>query len=412
MSKCIFKLGTINKKLIMIIIVSLIYIIMDIIEYYTEMSELHIILDLYTRGVSYTAIIIIPLVQKCLDKKAKEKEKNKIFQCTKKSILHFFILYIEYILYIAVNFYLNSLKSKDPENTDDFKMSHYYGLCSEEALEIVFIVIVSILLLKMKLYIHHYIGLITFIILSLSIDIPFNLSLLKPGFYFFFIYCIYLFLDSLFITYEKYMMDKLYYSPFIIVFSIGILFLFSATFFSILIFIKGSMLYNGKKYKLPKYSDYFDEYGVTGPIIHIVYLTSFRFVLNILKILIIYYFTQFHTYTAYILIKIFDLLLKKETNYKYFSLPLCVIQILGLLVFLEIIELNFCGLNKNTKRNIESRETQENLILLKYDESSSEPGIEKGKRQIEISPGYFVETELMNISLDEEKKDEDINSED
>ena len=270
MAKFIFKLGTVNKKLIMLIVASLLYIIMDLIEYFTKMSELHIILDLYTRGISYTAIIIVPLIQKCLDKK--EKEKNKKVQCTKKSILHFSILYIEYILYMAVILYLNTLKSKDRDSTEDFKMSHYYGLCSEEAVEIVFIVIVSKFLLKMRLYIHHYIGLITFIILSLSIDIPFNLSLVQPGYYFFFIYCIYLFLDSLFITYEKYMMDKLYYSPFIIVFSIGILFLIEATFFSILIFINGNMIYNGKNYTLPKYSDYFDEYGITGPIIHILKL--------------------------------------------------------------------------------------------------------------------------------------------
>ena len=312
-------------------------------------------------------------------------------------------MYLEYILYFAVYIYLTSLKSKDVENTEDFKMSHYYGLCSEEALEIVFIVIISKFLLKTKLYIHHYLGLIVFIILSLSIDIPFNLSIFKPGIYFFFIYCIYLLLDSIFITYEKYMMDKLYYSPFIIVFSIGLLFLATSTLFVIIIAFKGNMLYDGKKYKLQSFSDYFEENGVKGPIVHIIYLTSFRFVLNILKILTIYYFTQNHIYTTYILIKIFDLLLKKDTNYKYFSLLLFVFQFLGLLVFLEIIELNFLGLNKNTKKNIGIREIEEETRILNNEERTTDfEG--QGKNNIEFSPGYFIESEMAVIN-DEERGD-------
>lgn len=401
MAKFFLKLGSVNKKLIMPIVASILYMIMNLIEYFSEMSELHILFDLYTRGISYSGIIIIPIIQKCLDKsKKKNKEKTR---STKKKILDFSLLYLEYILYFAVYIYLTSLKSKDVENTEDFKMSHYYGLCSEEALEIVFIVIISKFLLKTKLYIHHYLGLIVFIILSLSIDIPFNLSIFKPGIYFFFIYCIYLLLDSIFITYEKYMMDKLYYSPFIIVFSIGLLFLATSTLFVIIIAFKGNMLYDGKKYKLQSFSDYFEENGVKGPIVHIIYLTSFRFVLNILKILTIYYFTQNHIYTTYILIKIFDLLLKKDTNYKYFSLLLFVFQFLGLLVFLEIIELNFLGLNKNTKKNIGIREIEEETRILNNEERTSDfEG--QGKNNIEFSPGYFIESEMAVIN-DEERGD-------
>ena len=107
------------------------------------------------------------------------------------------------------------------------------------------------------------------------------------------------------------------------------------------------------------------------------------------------------------LIKIFDLLLRNKSDYKFFSLPLFVFQILGLLVFLEIIELNFCGLNKNTKRNIESREKHEYLNILRNDESS-EVGIDRGERQFEITPGYFV-CEMMNLSTEE--KDYSISSE-
>ena len=392
------KIGLVNKKIIMIVIASLLYIIMDIIEYYSGMCDLHIILDTYTRGISYTAIIIVPIILNRLDKNKKEtKEKS---ECSKKCILHFSLLYLVYIGIIGSTLYINSLKSKEPENTEDFQVSHYSGICSEEALEIVFIVIISKFLLKMRLYIHHYIGLITFTILSFAIDICFNLSLFKPGYFFVIIYSIELFFDALFITYEKYMMDKLYYSPYV-----GLFFLVACVFFTILILIKGNMLYDGKSYKLQSFSDYFDENGISGPIVHIVYLTSFRFFLNILKILTVYYFTQFHTYTAYILIKVFDLILKKENNYKYFTLLFFVFQFLGLLVFLEIIELNFFGLNKNTKKNIEMREIQENMKLMEENDKDSEVGENQNKNKIECAPGYLIETEMLNMSSDEEKKD-------
>ena len=157
---------------------------------------------------------------------SENKEKSK---CTKKSILHFFFLHFIYLIFFGTFIYLYILKSQHSEETKDFEMSHYHGLCTEEAIEIIFILIVSKILLKTKLYIHHYIGLIIFIIFSLGIDVLLELSISKPGAFFFFIYLIYLFSDSMYITYEKYMMDKLYYSPFIIVFSVGLLFLITPT---------------------------------------------------------------------------------------------------------------------------------------------------------------------------------------
>ena len=227
MAKFFLKLGSINKKLLLPVIAFILYMIMDIIDYYSQMAELHLILELYTRGISYTAIIIIPIIQKCRDKKAGEKKEKS--RCSKKVFLELFFLYLAYVIYFGAYIYVTSLKSKDRDKTEDYKLSHYRGLCFEEALEIIFIIIVSKFLLKLKLYIHHYIGLIIFITLSLSIDIPFNLSLFKPGLFFVFIYGVYLFIDSIYITYEKYMMDKLGYSPYIIVFCIGLLYLFTAT---------------------------------------------------------------------------------------------------------------------------------------------------------------------------------------
>ena len=379
------KFGLINKKLLMPAIAAIIYMIMDIIEYETNMVELHLLIDLSTRGFSYAGIIIVPIILNCFDKKEKnqeEKNKEKKITITKKTILHFFILHLTYVLYFGAYGLLTKLKSKDSINTEDFRMSHYSGLCTEESVEIIIILVISIYLLKSKFYIHHFIGLILFVLLSLVIDIQFNLSFLKPGLLFAFIYLIFIILDAFFISYEKYMMDVLYYSPYTIVCSIGVLFLATCFCVLILIFIFGSMMYDGKKYKLPNFSDYFSENDYKDVLVHFFYKTSCRFFLNILKILTIFYFTQNHIYTTYIFIKLFDLLLKKENNLKYISILFFIFQFLGLLVYLEIVELNFCNLNENTKKNIRERE-----MIEKNNLESNEDGRDS---LIEISPGYIL----------------------
>ena len=406
MAKCFITFGAINKKLILIGIVTVLYIIMNIIEINTGMTDLHIILDLYTRGISYSLIFVVPLILKCWDKRNKvDTEEKEHSQCTKKSILHFGFLHLDYILYFVVFIFLNKLKNKIPkENAQDLQMTHYHGILTEEAIEIIFILIVAKILLKTKLYIHHIIGLIIFLAFSIGIDALLKLSILKPGFKFLSLYIVFLILDSIFITFEKYMMDKLYYSPYAIVFSIGILFLVTSIFFTILILCKGNMLHDGTKYKLQDFKDYFREHDYKKVIGHICYLTSFRFFLNILKILTIYYLSQNHIYISYIIIKLVDNLIKKDVSWvKYFCIILFVFQFFGLLVYLEILELNFLNLNKNTKRNIELREIEEEGKMLLTDEDSTAGEVKEKKEgkkvsNVEISPGYTVETEMMRVN--------------
>ena len=196
------------------------------------------------------------------------------------------------------------------------------------------------------------------------------------------------------------MMDKLYYSPFIIYFAIGLLFLATPTICAILIFIKGNMVKVGAHYKLQKFSDYFEENDYRIVIVHFVYLTSFRYVINILKVLTIYYFTQNHIYTTYVFIKLVDYLIRKQTWKKFLTIILFVFQFLGLLIYLEIIELNFLNLNKNTKKNINKREMEEDNLLLSDGDSKKGDAGEGGKmiNKVEISPGYTIESEMRTIS--------------
>ena len=52
-------------------------------------------------------------------------------------------------------------------------------------------------------------------------------------------------------------------------------------------------------------------------------------------------------------------LVKKEQKFLYLHIPSIIIQLFVILIYLEILELNFCGLNKNTRRNIHLRGASE-----------------------------------------------------
>ena len=88
-----------------------------------------------------------------------------------------------------------------------------------------------------------------------------------------------------------------------------------------------------------------------------------------------------------------------EKQNKYFALIPFFFQVAILLFYLEILEFNFCGLNKNTKKNIQRRELME---AGRYDYAESD---------IEIDQGYIVDSEDLGeytlLSLRNKPKDND-----
>ena len=94
-----------------------------------------------------------------------------------------------------------------------------------------------------------------------------------------------------------------------------------------------------------------------------------------------------------------------ERNTKILEWIILIISILfsiiGLSIYLELIELNFCNLNEYTKRNISKRgiEQQKSNELIKVekiiDDEDDEDNDDNKKNSeekvlIEISPGYII----------------------
>ena len=87
---------------------------------------------------------------------------------------------------------------------------------------------------------------------------------------------------------------------------------------------------------------------------------------------IIYDFTLYHSYIPLLIEKFIVEIFYQigEGNFYIFLISCFFIELIMILVFMEIIELNFCGFNKNLKKNIELRAFNEASLVIKdfYDD--------------------------------------------
>ena len=122
---------------------------------------------------------------------------------------------------------------------------------------------------------------------------------------------------------------------------------------------------------------------------------------QLLRLLVLEKLTPNHMLISYEISKLSNVLIKSNSEYRWYSIILFVFQFISLLFFLEILEYNFCDLNFNTIKNIQERELN-NMIMKESDSSiNSEIDIE----------GYIVKREKipeekeMNL-IDKEEKEE------
>ena len=249
------------------------------------------------------------------------------------------------------------------------------------SIEIIFIIFVSLLLLKTKYFIHHYICLFIFIILSISIDYlldNFHYKLNREFLYYLIMCFMQLLVESISLSYQKYMFDKLYYSPYKVCFAFGIFFLLYNLGTIIVFLIIGDN----------EFLEYFKNINIGFEI--------FKFISNIIMVFLVYlsmaltnyYFSPNHLVANYELGNMIIFLMNSKSKIKYYSLFLFILQLFILMIFLEIIELNFCSLNENTKRNIQIRANDDIRETIKDDDL------------IEVSPGYFIRKDDLNYNLE------------
>ena len=217
----------------------------------------------------------------------------------------------------------------------------------------------TFVLLNYKYYIHHMISMFIYCVLGIIIEIILE-NFTRIGYKYVYIYIIYIINEVLIFCYLKYMMDKLYYPITEIIIYYGICGLIAK-----IIIFSGKAIYQYKNDIdgiIDGIKTYFEETNV-----FVIIFFQFIYILldgaldYILVILIIYYLRPNLLIITDEINVLEGIILFEDNPNRFYTLIPFVFQILSMMVYFEIIELNFCNLNINTAKNIEMREEKERI---------------------------------------------------
>ena len=352
MANSIIIFGPLSKKLILPFLLAftqVIYIVFT--EYYPEKkndSVVHgIVLSLSQMYIKFFPFIL----------KIDNKDKTNGNMPTKRKCFHYVLLGILFlfdgILVIVVEIIQIVLQGKtEPFTVNNLFPHNDFILMS---IEMVFLVCVSICLLKYKYYKHNIISLIIFTIFGIICeailddydDIDWVFILIK------FISILEVGVNATYVCYQKYLMEKLYFPYWNVAFVPGAMMLVGICVLFIVVLTDPNKENSSIDVVAAFYSFYTQsEIGlVVGKLI--IYLVLYV-IMCPLSILIIYYFTPNFILIIFQLTGITKKLIDTPTD-KLYCIAFYIIQFFALMIHLEILELNFCGLNTYTKRNIELR---------------------------------------------------------
>ena len=93
-----------------------------------------------------------------------------------------------------------------------------------------------------------------------------------------------------------------------------------------------------------------------------------------------------------------NIVITHKSNKEFYCIILFIVQFLLLMIHLEVIELHFCGLDKNTRKSIQIRE-REDMNIENFERNNS-----ANDNLVEISPGYIISKENDILSDSSSKK--------
>ena len=377
--KCPIIFGRINKKLILPVLLSITQIIFLIFNKYYPKTTYNIIFQLYCLSLGQLMIRFLPCILKIKndEKKGKEIKKRKCLHYFFLCLIFGFNQNLHFARIITNNIFLDE---KTSYISNLFLVNDFIIL----SIEISFMAIFSKFLLKYKYFKHHIISIILFIILGIICEVIIvkndgNKNISNKWYWIVnIIRVVNSLVDALYFCYQKYMMEVLYYPYWNIAFIPAIFMLAYATILLIIILV----IPIASIIKIQIFYSYFTNTNgwiIFGKVIIVVFI---HVILCPLTILIIFYFSPNFLLIIFQLSTIVFSLIEKPRE-SVNCIPLYIIQFLVLMIHLEILELNFCGLNKYTKRNIELRGLNDSSP----EENNSITRLEK----IDINKDYFIE---------------------
>ena len=345
----IISLGIINKKMLF----PLIYIVVDIIyffsNFYIKYNEVSIFIS--GLGASKGKLLVFFLskifkYRRTLSKKKKVPIKQYIKDYLILIFINAFFIFRRLIPYYVI-------RNNNGSNIFEYKELFI------DSLQIIFLTLFTHFFLKYKYYIHHIISLIAYAIISVIIDLVLkNFANADIGSVINSIS--YVIVISIMYTYFKYLMEKKYYYYMDILFIMGIfdciLYILS---FGIILLVQHI---KGTNKLIFQFYDYYNEFG-SGKMI-LIYLFGLiprGLLLFFLEMKIIDMFEPSFVYLSYVIGKIPPTIILIKGNNRWVVLALSLFQVLFILFYLEILEYNFCSLNKNTKKHISERERKQSI---------------------------------------------------
>ena len=377
------KFGQLNKKLLLPFIFAVSQIAHKMFNrYFYPENRTNLALNQYVTSIGMASVIFLPYIMKI---KYEETDKEK--KIHKKKYLHYSILAFIFLVYTIMKTIPPLMKgtyaAQQGKSINPFSEGPFLLM----GLEMVFLTLFSIFFLKYRYFKHHIIGIILFIICGVCCDM--FLRNYSEIFSFSAIIIIIEFLsiltDSTYYYYQKYMMEKLYYPYWRIAFTFGIAYFLFATGFLIYILSDKDKI-NSSSQLIKSFYSYFNGKEIGIKIVKLIVLYIFIAINTALNILIIYYFNPNFILISFQISKIVQVLIDKDKE-KFYCIFFFVFQFLGLMIYLEIIELNFCKLNENTKYNINLR----GLLDI-----SDEYGRDSSVSTIEIDKEYLIDSDSIN----------------
>ena len=373
-------LGELNLKLLLPFFLAIIQIIFNIFNRYFPGDRENTVLDFFSTSLGVISVVLIPHIFKFTNMEIKNDNVKNIH---KKKCIHYSILIVIFLIFSIMKAIAKGMKVDLTKETHKVSNPFTEGPYIYIGIEMILLTIVSIFLLEYKYYIHHSIAIVAFIILGAICDgiLGYYSEIIKYDFLTNFIQFLSLVTDVVNYYYQKYMLEKLYYPYWRISFSQGIVLFVFATALLIFVLIDKD---NSDIVIISGFYLYFKEVH-PGLIVARQLLYMILYFINAsLAILNIYYFNPNFILISFHMPKFLQILIDKEPN-QYYCLIFFFLQFFSLLIYLEIIELNFCNLNKNTKRNIKLR----GIIEISKDTISDTSSLTE---QIEINNDYYIDT--------------------
>ena len=396
----IIKLGLINKKLLLPILLAVILQISNMLNKYLPFNDFYSSIGEPSSSLGQSLIKLIPYILRI-------KKNDSSF--SKDKFKNYFFLFLSVLFLFGTDILLKDLKI-------GIDMKVVGILYLKDILDLILLLVLSIVILKYRYYIHNVISLVLFSIFGIIIDIILESFQKLNG-----IDVLY-FLDgvskSLLFTYCKYLMDVKFIKYWDIEFCIG---LFSFIFVLIKFIIRIIIAQSDDESSENFFADIEFKYIILSLFLNLIT----GFLVNLLTILIINVLSPNHIAITNDIMKIFMIIFdniqsndnnrenedqkkddKKNENmgddkkdndntdsYNYFFLIPFVFQLLSLLFYLEILEYNFCKLNVNTKKNILLREEEGRLTKKKSYQSDIDVGSGMFIKEMEDKASDLIESD-------------------